>query len=93
MTDLETLLRAVSDLRAEIRADMQTLRQEMSGVAGRMVERGEHAAQLAALEQRITVLETYRDSRRTGLVYPLVVGILLVAVGALGTLIVAKGGA
>lgn len=80
MTDLETLLRAVSDLRAEIRGDIAAIRGEMSTAAARAVDRGEHAAQLAGLERRVGDLETARRGVLTGLIWPMVVGVLVAAV-------------
>jgi hypothetical protein len=82
VTDLEALFNAVNALRTEIRADITAL-------TAQMVNRGEHAAQMAALEHRVAALESSRRSVLAGLVYPLLVGLLLAAVGYL----IAKGGA
>ena len=73
MTDLEALFNAVNALRTEIRADIAAL-------SARMVDRGEHAAQMAALEHRVNVLESSRIRMLTALVYPLLVAILVAAV-------------
>lgn len=76
----EALLRAVTDLRVEIRGDMQQIRTEMAQARTQMVDRGEHAAQLAALEHRVGALESSRARAVSALIYPLVVALLAVAV-------------
>ena len=88
MTDLDTLLRAMDTLRSEVFANAQAMRAETTTAMARMVERGEHAAQMGALEHRVAELESSRVRALTALVYPLLVGLLLAAVGYL----IAKGG-
>lgn len=84
----EALLRAVTDLRVEIRGDMQQIRTEMAEARRSTVERGEYAAQMGALEHRVAALESSRSRAVSGLVYPVLVGLLLAAVAYL----MARGG-
>lgn len=64
----------------QMRMDMQQLRGDMQTALARTVDRDTHAAQLAALERRVEVLEQERRDTRSELVRPLVVGVVLALV-------------
>jgi hypothetical protein len=92
VTDLETLLRAVQDLRIEIMG-------ALTRVEERTVPRAELAAQLGtldaqhqSLERRVETLESDRRSVRTGLLWPALLIVLSAVLSAAVTYAMATRG-